>query len=118
MAWGRSTSRSFKAPIRITCPNLAKILNRPVRVGVVAQGDDRALEAAQQVCSCLVTFARAAGDVASRDDDRRVGVLWGENRSEPQPKAVRVARMATMITVAVLPAPMPPSARQVSTLIT
>jgi hypothetical protein len=90
---------------------LIKFLRRTLRVGLVAQGEDRAaFDATDEVGGCLIVCAGAAGDIAYRNDDlpgRRSGGCSGA-----QPKARSIVRRATMITVALLPTPRPPSACQ------
>ena len=49
---------------------LLKFLRCALSVGLVAQGEDRAaFDATDELSSCLIGCAGAAGDVARRDDD-------------------------------------------------
>ena len=53
------------APGRLVA--LPKVLGRTVRVSVVAQGEDRAIDATDEPGGCLVAITGAVGDVARRD---------------------------------------------------
>jgi hypothetical protein len=46
---------------------LTEVLGRPIFVCVVAQGEDRALDATDDPGGCLVAITGAVGDVARRD---------------------------------------------------
>ena len=87
------------APGRVVA--LAVVLGRPLLVGVVAQGNDRAVYGSEQVRRRLVAAAGAAGYVACSDEDRDVQTgtsIVGTQRVSaeraapgPQPPA-RIAR--------------------------
>jgi hypothetical protein len=55
------------APGRVVA--LGKVFGRPLWVGVVAQGEDRAIDATDESGRCLVVLPCAVGDVARCDDD-------------------------------------------------
>src|SRR5918995_6309035 len=57
------------APGRVIA--LGKVFGRPLWVGVVAQGEDRALDALDESGGCFVALLGAVGDVARRYDHRR-----------------------------------------------
>jgi len=83
---------------------LLEVFGRPIRVGVVAQGEDRALDVNDEPGGCLVASPGAVGDVARRNDHRG-GVFSG-----PHSAAIRIVTVVTMTTVTILLlAPTPPS---------
>src|SRR5215213_9132612 len=55
------------SPARLVA--LPEVLGRPIWVGVVAQGEDRALDATDEPGGCLVALTGAVGYVARCDDD-------------------------------------------------
>ena len=55
---------------------LVEVLGRPVRVGIVAQGEDRTGDATDELGRGLVALAAAIGYVARRDNHRRGGGLF------------------------------------------
>src|SRR5687768_14953097 len=89
-----------QSPGRIVA--LVEVFGRPVRVGVVAEGEHRVLDALDQLGGCIVKLVVAAGDVARRDDHRSVGYLRGGVFSRPHPAAIKIAAVVMMTTAAIL----------------
>src|SRR5688500_8020474 len=56
---------------------LGEVFGRPVRVSVVAQGEDPALDAADETGGRLIALPRAVGAIARRDDHRSTVDLRG-----------------------------------------
>src|SRR5215218_4434673 len=76
------------APGRVVA--LLEVLGCPLWVGVVTQGEDRALHATHKPGGCLVALASAVGDVARCDDDipgrRSRGPLRSATKGEDAPQ--------------------------------
>src|SRR5215216_1611331 len=70
-----TSARLVLAPARVVAP--VELGCRPVFVGVVAQGQYRAVDAGEQVRRRLIAIAFATGYVPCGDDDRVAGAVSG-----------------------------------------
>jgi hypothetical protein len=98
VAWAGPGARLELAPCGVVA--LGKVFGRPIRVSVVAQGEDRDLDATDEPDGCLVALPAAVGDVVRRDNDpgrRSRGLLRSAAKGEKAPRRVTRAIGANLL---------------------